>query len=138
MQYAIIENNTVVNIAVSDTALADNWVASDSAVIDDIYDNGQFTKPVPAPLTAADFDVALTAHLDATAQAKRYDNRITCMVRAGFAGPFQAEGQAFAAWGDTCNAFAYALMAEVLAGTAPMPASTADFVAMLPEMVWPA
>ncbi len=48
-----------------------------------------YTTP---PLTIADFDAALTAHLDATAQAKRYDNRITCMVRAGFPGPFQAEG----------------------------------------------
>lgn len=98
------------------------------------WDAREVAAQIPS---AADFDAALTAHLDATAQTKRYDNRITCMVRAGFAGPFQAEGQAFAAWGDTCNAFAYALMAEVLAGTAPMPASTADFVAMLPEMVWP-
>lgn len=88
-------------------------------------------------LTAADFDAALTAHLDAIAQARRYDNRITCMVRAGFPGPFQSEGLAFAAWCDGCNASAYALMADVLAGNAPMPESTGAFIAMLPLMVWP-
>lgn len=89
-------------------------------------------------LTAGDFDSALTAHLDATAQVKRYDNRITCMVRAGFPGPFQAEGLAFASWCDECNAAAYALMADVLAGNAPMPESTEAFIATLPAMVWPA
>ena len=34
--------------------------------------------PAPPPPTVADFDAALTRHLDATAQARRYDNRITC------------------------------------------------------------
>lgn len=84
------------------------------------------------------FESALTAHLDATARSRRYDSRITCMVRAGFPGPFQAEGLAFAAWCDGCNMFAYSLMADVLAGNAPMPESTEAFVAMLPEIVWPA
>ena len=47
MKYAIIENNTVVNIAVADVALADNWIASDVAVIGDVYENNQFVKPTP-------------------------------------------------------------------------------------------
>lgn len=96
-----------------------------------------YVPPAPPILTVADFDAALTAHLDTTAQQKRYDNRITCMVRAGFPGPFQAEGVAFATWCDTCNAFAYTFMAEVQAGTQPMPASPAEFIALLPQMVWP-
>ena len=92
--------------------------------------------PAPAP-TVADFDAALTAHLDATAQARRYDNRITCMVRAGFPGPFQAEGQAFATWCDTCNAMAYTLLANVQVGTRPLPATTQALIDTLPPMVWP-
>jgi hypothetical protein len=88
--------------------------------------------------TLAAFDSALTAHLDATAQARRYDNRITCALRAGYAGPFRAEGAAFAAWMDTCNAQAYALLAAVQAGTQPMPESPEAFIATLPAMVWPA
>lgn len=87
--------------------------------------------------TIAAFDAALTAHLDNTAQQRRYDNRITCMVRAGFAGPFQAEGVAFATWCDTCNTTAYAMLAAVQAGTEPMPESPAAFIATLPAMVWP-
>lgn len=85
----------------------------------------------------ARFDQALSDHLDTTAQAKRYDNRITCSVRAGYPGPFQAEGQAFAVWMDNCNAQAYQMLAEIESGTRPMFASTDEFLAALPVMVWP-
>lgn len=87
--------------------------------------------------TIADFDKALTAHLDKTAQARRYDNRITCMVRAGFAGPFQAEAVAFAQWADACNAQAYVLLAQLQAGAVALPKTTQEFIDMLPAMVWP-
>jgi hypothetical protein len=50
MQFAIIQNNIVVNVALSDAALADNWIASDTAAIGDRYENGEFIKPVvPEP-----------------------------------------------------------------------------------------
>lgn len=74
---------------------------------------------------------------DTTAQARRYDNRITCALRAGYTGPFQAEGQAFATWMDTCNALGYTLLGEVQAGTRPMPATVSEALALLPAMVWP-
>ena len=90
-----------------------------------------------AAMQFAKFDSALTEHLDKTAQARRYDDRITCMVRAGFAGPFQAEGQAFATWCDTCNAMAYVFMSEVQAGTRPMPDSPKALIDALPVMEWP-
>lgn len=83
------------------------------------------------------FDEALTAHLDKAAQSKRYDNRITCALRAGYMGPFQAEGQAFASWMDACNYQAYQVMSEVLSGTRNMP-TVQEFIDSLPEMVWPA
>jgi hypothetical protein len=83
------------------------------------------------------YTAALDAHLDAVAQQRRYDNRITCAVRAGYPGPFQAEGSAFAAWMDSCNAQGYQLLASVLAGTTPLPTVEA-FIAGLPPMVWPA
>lgn len=82
-------------------------------------------------------DTALTNHLDTTAQARKYDNRIACMVRAGFAGPFQAEAQAFAIWADSCNAVAYQYLAEVQSGARPMPSSPQELINVLPEMVWP-
>lgn len=42
MRYAIIENGTVTNIAVSDAPLTDNWIASDIAQINDRYVDGGF------------------------------------------------------------------------------------------------
>lgn len=84
-----------------------------------------------------EFEQALDAHLDTTAQAKRYNDRFTCALRAGYAGPFQAEGAAFAVWMDQCNAQAYALMQSVLDGTAPAPDTVEAFIATLPPMVWP-
>lgn len=93
--------------------------------------------PPPPPPTVADFDAALTRHLDATAQARRYDNRITCALRAGYPGPFQAEGQAFALWMDACNLAAYTLLAEVQAGARPLPENAQVLIEALPLMVWP-
>ena len=88
-----------------------------------------------ATITA--FDAALTAHLDATARQKRYTDRITCMVRAGFVGPFQSDGIAFSTWADGCNVLAYQMLQAVQAGTEPMPESPEAFIATLPVMVWP-
>jgi len=47
MKFAIIEDNVVVNVAVADKPLADNWIASETAAIGDLYENGQFIKPEP-------------------------------------------------------------------------------------------
>lgn len=49
MNYAIIENGVVANIAASDSALAANWIQSDTARIGDTYSNGVFTTPPAAP-----------------------------------------------------------------------------------------
>lgn len=46
-KYAIIESDVVVNIAVSETALAPNWIQSDVAEIGYSYVNGQFIPPAP-------------------------------------------------------------------------------------------
>ena len=48
MHYAIIENGLVVNTVISDTALAANWIASDTAGIGWTYDGANFAAP-PAP-----------------------------------------------------------------------------------------
>lgn len=80
----------------------------------------------------------MTELFDSTAQARHYDNRITCALRAGYAGPFHAEGVAFATWMDAQNAKAYLMLADVQAGTMAMPATVADALALLDPMVWPA
>jgi len=42
--YAIIENGKVVNVALSESPLADNWVKSNKAAIGDEYTGGKFVK----------------------------------------------------------------------------------------------
>lgn len=93
---------------------------------------------VPPPLTPDEIVVAMDALFNQTAQSKHYDNRITCALRAGYPGPFQAEGIAFAQWMDNCYTLAYQMLAEVQAGTRPMPANADQAMALLPVMVWPA
>lgn len=80
---------------------------------------------------------AMESLFDTTAQSRRYDNRITCALRAGYAGPFQAEGLAFATWMDRQNAIAYQMLAQVQAGTMAMPSTLDDALALLEPMVWP-
>ena len=98
--------------------------------------DGTPTAPPVPPLTLADYDAALTAHLDAVAQSRNYADRISCAVRAGYPGPFHAEGVAFATWMDTCNATGYQMLADFHAGLIPQ-LTLAELIAALPEMTWP-
>ena len=79
---------------------------------------------------------SLNTHLDSVAAQRRYDSRFTCALRAGFPGPFQAEGLAFAAFMDECNMVGYTMMKRARAGEIPIP-TAAELIAAMPPMVWP-
>lgn len=81
------------------------------------------------------FIAAMEYHYDLVAQRKQYDNRLTCALRAGYAGPFQTEGQTFAVWMDTCNLYGYEQMDRVLNGQRPMP-TVSGLIAELPVAPW--
>lgn len=104
-----------------------------------IVPEGEYIDPysVPSP-TPEDISHAMDVLFDETARSRGYDSRITCALRAGYAGPFHDEGTAFAAWMDTCYATAYQMLAEVQAGTRPMPTSIPEALSLLPVMTWPA
>lgn len=55
---------------------------------------------------------------------------------AGYPGPFQAEGIAFAQWMDDCNATGYQVMSEVESG-ARGPLSVAEYIDLLPILELP-
>jgi len=98
-------------------------------------------RPVPdeaavAARTVADYVDAMTVLFDTTAQQRRYDNHVTCALRAGYPGPFQAEGMAFAQWMDNCNAKGYSILEQVTAGTLEQP-TVSEYLAMLPTLEWP-
>lgn len=141
MRYALIENNTVVNVILANPDFDPGipkvlLEESDVVGVGYTYDGTQFIKP-PAPLpTLADYDAALTAHLDAVAQSRNWADRVSLMARAGFAGPWQADAVAFGTWADGCNVIGYQLLADYQAGTIPQP-TIAEMLALLPEMVWP-
>ena len=46
-QYAVIENDRVVNVVLAESALADNWVKTKKAKIGDSYLAGKFSAPDP-------------------------------------------------------------------------------------------
>ena len=116
-------------------------LGADAAQYEEMIAEVEATYAPPEPPSLEEqiavFDAALVAYLDATARERRYDNRVTCALRAGYTGPFQAEGIAFAAWMDQCNALAYSLLAEVAAGTRPMPDSPQALIDLMPAMEWP-
>lgn len=99
-------------------------------------EQGDFPPPPPAMPTLEEYDAALTAHLDSVAQSRRYADRISCAVRAGYPGPFQAEGVAFATWMDNCNAIGYQMLADFQSGLIQQP-TVEEVIAALPPMVWP-
>lgn len=82
------------------------------------------------------FTKALETLYDKEAKDHRYDSRLTCALRAGYVGPFQAEGVAFATWMDNCNAYAYGVMGDVLAATRTIP-TIEELISELPELTWP-
>lgn len=84
-----------------------------------------------------DYDRALNDHFDSVAQTKQYDSKITCALRAGFSGPYQQEGIAFAQWMDSCNESAYQIYAAIASGEMQPFDSEEDFIATFPQMVWP-
>lgn len=89
-----------------------------------------------ANMVVNQYTIALEEMYDSVAAQKRYDNRLTCALRAGYPGPFQAEGQAFAVWMDNCNALAYQIMNDVIAGNIAMPTKE-DLISMMPSIQWP-
>lgn len=142
MRWALLTQGVVDLIVEQDTQpdVFGEWVLCPSAGPGWVYVDGEFTQQQTAQvaLTVADFDAGLMRHFDAVAQSKHYDNRITCALRAGYAGPFQSEGTAFAQWMDDCNVFAYTALAAWQAGERAAPASVDAFIAELPTITWPA
>jgi len=82
-----------------------------------------------------DLTKALEDFYDSKAKEKKYDNRLTCTLRAGYAGPFQSEGISFAIWMDNCNAYAYQVMQDVLAEEREIPTSE-ELIVELPILEW--
>lgn len=92
--------------------------------------------PLQTDAIIAGFDRHLEAFFLAKAQERRYSSISRLIGRAGYPGPFQAEGIAFGTWMDACNAICYAVMADVLSGKVALP-TWEDLMAQFLAMEWP-
>lgn len=78
---------------------------------------------------------AVDAHLNAEAAALGYDSIVTAVTYAASSHPqYGPEGRAFLAWRDAVYDKCYELLAEVQAGTRPVPTSE-ELIALLPVLV---
>jgi len=81
--------------------------------------------------------VAVQERLDDFAKTRGYDGILSACTYASSAVPkFQGEGQYCVTARDQSWAALYTLLAEVQAGTRPMPGSVAEVIALLPVMEW--
>jgi hypothetical protein len=91
----------------------------------------EFTPGPPEPVTTAQVEAALQAHVDATARAHGYRSGDACASYAASTNAaWQAEALAFVAWRDQVWAAAFAID----------PASVEtldDVIAAMPPMQWP-
>lgn len=94
--------------------------------------------PAPTPEQVIEqFRVAIQAHVDATAQSRRYDNGISLASYVNSTVPqWAAEATAFVAWRDAVWAYSYAELDKVLNEEREQP-TVEDFLAELPAISWP-
>jgi hypothetical protein len=99
--------------------------------------NGNPVATAPTPTSAqlqAQYANALTDAINSVAQSWQYDTVYTAATYlTSTVTQFQNEAKALVAWRDTAWSNAQALLAQVQAGTATMPATSAAFLtAVLP------
>lgn len=133
-----IENNGGAEItpeahrALMEAQSAGKWIAADSGGSPVAIDQPGPTLERRISRLLAKVD----AHLDDAAKAKGYDNIINASLRAAYAGPFHAEGVAFAQWMDATYAACYELLAQFKTGEIQEPTAE-QLIALLPALVLP-
>lgn len=105
--------------------------AAENTAVDTEYQGFVFEE------TKTTYEKALEEHIDKKANERGYTTIHTASLRAALVNsPYHAEGLVYGAWMDACNAKGYEVLAQVQAGTIPLPA-VEDFIAMLPVLVLP-
>jgi hypothetical protein len=79
---------------------------------------------------------AIEKHMDEVAQSKKYDNRDSCRLYAGYTNPFQAEAIAFGQWVAQCWVASNQAQADIANGLRTIP-TPEEYIAELPTMGWP-
>jgi len=90
--------------------------------------------PTPEQLLKA-IEQAIEKHMDTVAQSKRYDNRDSCRLYAGYVNPFQTEAIAFGQWVSDCWVASNEAQALIMQGLMQIP-TPEEAVASLPKHPW--
>ena len=120
------------------------WQERDTqVVVPEVGIKADFVRSTPPPPTPEQiqkkFEADIQQRLDAFASTKNYDGIMSaCTYATSNIPKFAAEGQYCVNARDATWAKAYEILAEVQAGTRPMPTSIADIEADLPVLAWPA
>lgn len=118
------------------------WVQSDTAELGDLYDGETFSPPPPPEQSPDDLQAEIVAatqdRLDAFARTRGYDGILSACTYATSSVPkFQDEGRYCVEARDATWAKLYEMLAEVQAGTRPVPAGFPDIETGLPPLAWP-
>jgi len=144
-RYAVIENGVVVNVAEADAEFAatQGWVAAENADIGWLYTDGVFTLPVPPAKTPEEVQLEVVTktqqRLDDFAATRNYAGILSlCTYSVSLIPKFAAEGQYGVQLRDGTWSKCYEILAEVEAGTRPLPSGYAEIAPELPTPQWPA
>jgi hypothetical protein len=144
MRAHIIDNGIVTNtIEVESLDFLPNLVEATEGSIGWLYDGQTFTPPPPPIKTPEELQAeiveATQKRLDDFARTRNYDGILSACTYASSSVPkFAAEGQYCVDARDNTWATLYTILAEVQAGTRPVPGGFADIEPDLPVLVWPA
>ena len=144
MRAHIIENGVVTNtIEVESLDFMPGLVEATEGGIGWLYDGEKFSPP-PTPKKSpeelqAEIVTATQQRLDDFARTRNYDGILSlCTYATSTVPKFQAEGQYGVTARDATWATLYQILAEVEAGTRPVPSGCADIEPDLPALAWPA
>jgi hypothetical protein len=144
MRAHIIENNVVVNtIEVDSLDFMPNLVNGENGGgIGDCYENGEFIKPTLPALSPEELQAQIVQftqqRLDDFARTRNYDDiKSACDYAGCSVQKFSIEGQYCKDKRAETWAKLYEILAEVQAGTRPMPTGYGDIEPELPVLVWP-
>jgi hypothetical protein len=94
-----------------------------------------YVSPITQEQLLKAIEAAIEKHMDEVAQSKKYDNRDSCRLYAGYINPFQSEAIAFGQWVAACWEVVITAQAGIIAGTRTIPTPEAA-VLELPVIVW--
>lgn len=145
MKYAIVQENIVTNLIVADAEFAQTIGAiecPDETNLGWTWDGEVFAPPGPPAKTPGEIQAEIVAatqdRLDAFARTRNYDDIKSACTYVGCSVPkFGSEGAYCRDARAETWAVLYAMLAEVEAGTRPMPTGFAEVEAELPILAWP-